>query len=163
MVTMSENLFQVQSSDVWADKEFWNSLHPNCKSEQALRAAKIAAAFNGEGGYTLDKASGPIVESVTYSADGKTATIKYKNVGDGLKTIDGSDKVKGFTTVSSKNTLGVNVTGTITGKDTVEVTATSEIAGIAYNVRTTYYFGDQINLCNSEGIPAGSFLMNKEG
>ena len=161
MVMMSENMFQVQSGDVWADKTFWNNLHPNCKYEQALRAAKIACAFNGEGDITMDNASGPIIESVTYSADGLTAIIKYKNVGDGLKTIDGSDTVRGFNNVSSGNYAGTSVTGTIVGKDTVEVKLISKSYGVGYNIKTTYYFGDEINLCNSAGIPAGAFMLKR--
>ena len=161
MVTMSDNIFQVQSGDLWADKTYWNSLHPNCKYEQALRAAKIACAFNGEGGITLDNASGPIVESVTYSEDAKSATIRYKNVGDGLKTIDGSDEVRGFTSLTVTGTIMGEITGTITGPDTVEVTSTIPMNGVAYNMKTGYFFGDQMNLCNSAGIPAGAFLLSK--
>ncbi|MCR5693864.1 MAG: sialate O-acetylesterase [Clostridia bacterium] len=162
MVTMRKNFFQVMSGDLWADDTFWNTLHPNCKYEQALRAAKIACAFNGEGGYTLDNASGPIIESVTYSSDGKTATIKYKNVGDGLKTVDGSEYVTGYSILTGKNKIGAKAKGKITGKDTVEVVSDSEMKGIAYNVITTYFFGKDMNLCNSAGIPAGAFLLNRE-
>lgn len=162
MVTMRENFFQVMSGDLWADDQFWNTLHPNCKYEQALRAAKIACAFNGEGGITLDNASGPIVESVTYSADGKTATIKYKNVGEGLKTIDGSETVKGYSVVPTKNGVGAKAYGKIVGKDTVEVQSDTAMKGIAYNVVTTYFFGKEMNLCNSAGIPAGAFLLNRD-
>ena len=162
MVTMRENFFQIMSSDLWADDTFWNSLHPNCKFEQALRAAKIACAFNNEGGITLDNASGPIVESITYSNDGKKATIKYKNVGDGLKTIDGSETVNGYSLLTGKNAIGAKATGRIVGKDTVEVTSDKEMKGLAYNVITTYFFGREINLCNSAGIPAGAFLLNRE-
>lgn len=161
MVMMSENMFQIESSDVWADKTYWNSLHPNCKYEQALRAAKIACAFNNEGGITMDNASGPVLESITYSNDGLTATLKFKNVGDGLKTIDGSDTVRGFNSVSSSGYAGTSVTGKITGKDTVTITLSSKKYGVAYNVKTEYYFGDQLNLCNSAGIPAGAFMFKR--
>ena len=161
MVMMADNLFQIQSSDLWADTTYWNSLHPNCKYEQALRAAKIACAFNGEGGITLDNASGPIVESVTYSEDGTMATIKYKNVGDGLKTIDGSDVVRGFTRLSMNGSVSSDITGRIASPDTVVIEASSPLFGIAYNVKTRYFFGDQLNLCNSAGIPAGAFLLVK--
>ena len=160
MVLRDSNMYQIQSSDVWADREFWNTLHPNCKAEQGLRAAKIACAVNGEGGIAMSNASGPIVESVTFSADKKTATIKYKNVGDGLKTIDGSDKVKGFTVGVSKNVARTAVEGKISGKDTVIVTSSSAIGCLGYNNIVTYFFGTEINLCNSAGIPAGAFMVN---
>ena len=162
MVMMSDNLFQIQSSDLWADTTYWNSLHPNCKYEQALRAAKIACALNGEGGITMDNASGPIVESVTFSADGKTATVKYKNVGDGLRTVDGSGTVRGFTTLTSLGTAALDIAGTIVGPDTVELTSSNPLIGIAYNMKTGYFFGNQLNLCNSAGIPAGAFLATRQ-
>lgn len=162
MVMMSENLWQVQSSDVWNDRTYWNSLHPNCKFEQALRAAKIACAVNGEGGIAMSDASGPILESVTYSADFKTVTLKYKNVGAGLTTSDGGTTVKGFSALASKNSFGSALTGTITGPDTVVISSAIGLKGIAYNCVTTYYFGSEINLCNSAGIPAGAFMLYRE-
>ena len=161
MVTMAEGIYQVQSSDVWADKTYWNSLHPNCKYEQALRAAKIACAVNGEGGITLDNASGPIIESVTFSADSRTVTLKFKNVGEGLRTIDGSDTVRGFSAIAIGANVSSDLTGTIIAPDTIEVTSPTFLHGIAYNVKTNYFFGDQLNLCNSAGIPAGAFFITK--
>lgn len=161
MVMMADNLFQVQSGDLWADKTYWNSLHPNCKYEQALRAARIACAFNGEGGITMDNASGPIVESVTYSDDGTIAWVKYKNVGSGLRTIDGSDVVRGYSRLSMNSMISSDITGRIIAPDTVEIEVSSPLLGVAYNVRTNYFFGDQMNLCNSAGIPAGAFMLSK--
>ena len=160
MVMRDNNFYQIQSGDVWHDHEFWNTLHPNCKAEQGLRAAKIACAVNGEGGIDMNNASGPIVVSVTFSADKKTATIKYKNVGDGLKTSDGSGTVKGFTWSTSKFASGSVANATISGKDTVIVTTASAMGCLGYNCITTYEFGVQMNLCNSAGIPAGAFMVN---
>lgn len=162
IVVTLPNSYQIVSSDAWNDRTFFNSLHPNCKYEQGLRGANIALAVNGEAGMTMEKATGPIVESVTYSKDGKTATVKFKNVGDGLKTIDGASEVKGFAGLSSANTPKANgVTAKITGKDTVEVSASFALAGVAYNTVSENYFGETINLANSEGNPAGAFMLNK--
>ena len=159
MVMMSDNIFQVQSGDLWPDKTYWNSLHPNCKYEQALRCAKMACAFNSEDGFTMDSTSGPIIESVTFSEDGKAATLKYKNVGDGLKTVDGSDTVRGYSAITSGYTVAIDLTGTIVAPDTVKITASFTLKGLAYNIKTHYFFGDEMNLCNSAGITAGSFLI----
>ena len=162
IVTVLPNSYQIVSSDAWPDKTYFNSLHPNCKYEQGLRGANIALAVNGEGGMTMEKATGPIVESVTYSTDGKTATVKFKNVGSGLKTIDGAAEVKGFKGLSGPNTLsGNSVTAKITGTDTVEVKASFSLAGVAYNAVSANFFGETINLANSEGNPAGAFMLNK--
>jgi len=163
MVTMTKNVYQVQSSDVWNDRTYWNSLHPDCKWPQAVRAAKIALAHYGMANMTMDNASGPIVESVTFSSDGTKCTIKFKNVGTGLATKDGAAEVKGFNALSATNTISksTKVTAKIVGKDTVEVTSSTALAGICYNAITTYYFGDEVTLMNSAGIPCGAFLFNK--
>ena len=161
IVTTLPNSYQIVSCDCWNDKTYYNSLHPDCKYEQGLRGANIALAVNGEAGMTLGQATGPIVESVTFSSDGKTATIKFKNVGDGLKTIDGGE-LKGFLGCPAVNKPTLKVTATITGKDTVEVKAMSEMRGVAYNAVSENYFGDQINLANSYGQPAGAFMLPRE-
>ena len=162
IVTTLSNSYQIVSSDAWADKTYWNSLHPDCKYEQALRGANIALAVNGEGGMTMEKATGPVVESVEYGKDGKTAVVKFKNVGEGLKTTDGGDTVKGFLGVSNAASIRLeNVTAKITGKDTVEITAGFDLQGVAYNAVAENYFGAEINLANSEGSPAGAFMLYK--
>jgi len=160
LVNMGANFYQIQSSDLWTDKTYWNSLHPNCKYEQGERAARIACAVNNCAGITLSEASGPIVDKVTYSKDLKKATIKFRNVGSGLKTSDGGTTVKGFTVLAGSFVLApsYNVTAKITAKDTVTVTCDMPFVGVAYNAITTCVFGDEINLTNSSGVPAGAFL-----
>ena len=165
MVLLDDNFYQVESSDLWNDRTFWNNLHPNCKNEQALRAAKIACAVLGEGDISMAEASGPVVESITFASDRKSATIKYKNVGDGLRTTDGS-AVKGFQYGRSANAVNGTISATITGTDTVVVQLTGTVArlytisSLYYNCQTSWVFGTDINLCNSAGIPAGAFRMN---
>ena len=190
IVTTLPNSYQIVSCDCWNDKTYYNSLHPDCKYEQGLRGANIALAVNGEAGMTLGQATGPIVESVTFSSDGKTATIKFDNIGLGLKsygnvlkgvkvitntawttplsavistsdTIDGGE-LKGFLGCPAVNKPTLKVTATITGKDTVEVKAMSEMRGVAYNAVSENYFGYQINLANSYGQPAGAFMLPRE-
>ncbi len=162
MVMGTNNIYQVQSSDLWTDKTYWNSLHPNCKYEQALRAAKIACAVNEDAGIRLDEASGPIVESVTYSEDLLSAKIKFKNVGYGLKTTDGDRFVKGFMVLGNTWTVSLDydVKARIISRDTVEVYADKPFLGVAYNVISTWVFGDELTLANSAGIPCGAFLDN---
>ncbi|MBR5059478.1 MAG: discoidin domain-containing protein [Clostridia bacterium] len=167
MVLLDDNFYQVQSSDLWHDTTFWNNLHPNCKNEQGLRAAKIACAVNGEGNIEMENASGPILESVTFSSNYKSVTLKYKNVGTGLTTSDGSTTVKGFQYGRQANSVTGTITATITGPDTVTLKLTGAaqylytIESIYYNCQTSWVYGTDINLCNSEGIPAGAFRMNR--
>ena len=167
MVLKDENFYQVESSDLWNDRTFWNNLHPNCKNEQGLRAAKIACAVLGEAGIRMEEASGPVIESITFSSNYKSATIKYKNVGDGLRTTDGSTTVKGFQYGRNANELTAALSATITSSDTVTVQLTGaaarlySITSLGYNCQTSWVFGEDINLCNSEGIPAGAFRINR--
>ncbi|MCR5694529.1 MAG: hypothetical protein K6G89_06110 [Clostridia bacterium] len=162
LVMKGKNFYQIQSSDLWTDKTYWNSLHPNCKYEQGLRAARIACAVNEEAGLRLDETSGPIVESITYSSDFKKATVKYRNVGTGLTTSNGDRYVKGFSVLQGYFTISpiLEAKARIVSRDTVEITCDVPFVGIAYNAHTTFVYGDEITLTNSSGVPAGAFLDN---
>ena len=158
------NSHQIVSTDLWTDDTFFNNLHPNCKFEQAERAAILAAALNGEGGKTVAQGNGPILVSMEILEGGKKAILTYENVGDGLKTSDGSAEVKGFVLYRkncSINTRGT-LTATITAPNQITVEASSSITGLAYNAVTTNVYGVDINLCNSEGVPAGATVILKE-
>ena len=122
----------------------------------------MALAYNHEADMTLERATGPIIDSVTYSDGGKTATVKFRNVGDGLKTVDGASEVKGFLGLSATNRPTLTVTATITGKDIVTVKCDKAMSGVAYNAVSANYFGVDINLANSYDCPAGAFMLNKD-
>lgn len=152
------------SSDLWNDRMFWNNLHPNCKFEQAERLAKLALAVTHKQ-ITLDNATGPILESVEYSADRCSATLTFSNCGDGLKTSDGGKTVNGF--VALRTDIAINrkaVTAEITGPNTIKITSSTAMkGGIAYNTDSENFYGKDINLCNSNGIPAAAFwYVNSE-
>lgn len=154
------NSYQVVSCDLWSDDTYWNSLHPNCKYEQALRAAELASAVLGEG-KSMAESTGPILVGIEMSEDKKTAILTYDNVGGGLKTCDGSDKVKGFTALRNgfvTNTKA-SLEATITAPNQITITSNTTISGLAYNVITTYFYGKELNLCNSYGMPAGAALI----
>ena len=158
------NSHQIVSSDIWTDTTFWNNLHPNCKFEQSQRAAILAAAVNGEGGKTLAQGNGPILVSMEVLEGGKKAILTYENVGDGLKTSDGGTAVKGFAIYRKNCSINnrATVTATITAPNQITIESDSTITGIAYNVVTTNFFGKEINLCNSEGVPAGATVILKD-
>ena len=90
------NSHQIVSTDLWSDNTFFNNLHPNCKFEQSERIATLAAALNGEAGKTGEQGNGPILVSMEVLEGGKKAILTYENVGEGLKTTDGGNGVKGF-------------------------------------------------------------------
>lgn len=147
------------SSDVWPDDTYWNSLHPNCKYEQAEKLARICYSvwYNGT---TLDEATGPILDSITISDDGLTAVLTYKNVGTGLATSDGGTAVLGYKALGDGyRILSAKVTAEITGTNQVTVTSSSSMTGVAYNIVSDNFYGKEINLCNSYGNPASAVTM----
>lgn len=155
------NSYLSVSCDVWADRTYWNSLHPNCKWEQGVRAARLAA-FLSDGVSTLDKVTGPILKSIELSEDGKTAILTYDNVGTGLTTADGGTAVKGLQVYSARTKSWRRVTedkATITAPNQITVTSSSAIGGVAYNIVATNFYGEDINLCNANGCPAGATIM----
>ncbi len=156
-----KNSYVSVSSDLWSDKTFNNSLHPNCKYEQAERLAALAnTVILGNG--TLDTATGPIFESMTLSSDKKTVTLTFTNVGDGLTTKDGGKAVKGLVGFGAK-TIGLLTyitpkSAEITAKNQITVTFDEEVKGVAYNFLSSDLYGETLNLCNSALCPASAFV-----
>jgi len=163
--TKIDNLYLSASSDLWTDREFPNSLHPNCKPGQAKRLADIAEfVIFGKG--TLDAAMGPIFSSATLSEDKKTITVTFTNVGDGLTTADGGTAVKGIFGFADK-TFGLAnpltpVSAEITAKNQITVTFDEAVKAVVYNYNTTDVYGETLNLCNSAKIPALAFVTPYE-
>lgn len=160
------NSYLSVSSDLWADDTYFNSLHPDCKFEQGQRLAKLAAAVTGTAG-TLESATGPILEKAEFSDDYKTAVLTFTNVGDGLTTSDGGTEVKGFTFMRGSYTInnkkGATITAEITAPNQITVTCSASMKnGVVYNGVANNFYGNQINLCNSFGNPAGAFFVAAE-
>lgn len=160
------NSYLSVSSDLWADDTYFNSLHPDCKFEQGERLAKLAAAVTGSAG-TLESATGPILEKAEFSDDYKTVVLTFTNVGEGLTTSDGGTEVKGFTGMRGAYTInnkkGVTVTAEITAPNQVTVKCSVSMKnGVVYNGVANNFYGNQINLCNSYGNPAGAFFIAAE-
>lgn len=157
------NSHQIVSTDLWSDDTFFNNLHPNCKFEQSERIATLAAAINGEAGKTVEQGNGPILVSMEVLEGGKKAILTYENVGEGLKTTDGGNTVKGFILYRKNCSVSdrAELTATITAPNQITVECASSITGLAYNAVTDNVYGVDINLCNSEGVPAGATVILK--
>ncbi len=155
-----ENSYFVSSSDTWTDKENTNNVHPYVKDLQAKKLASVMDAVI-YGGRTLEEATGPILESYEFSSDRKTLTLKFKNVGEGLQTVDGGTVVKGISAVSKAGTIDNKntVVAEITAPDTITATASKGLAGIGYHAIADYFYGVEINLCNSYGQAATAFWV----
>ena len=160
------NSYLSVSCDLWADDTYFNSLHPDCKFGQGQRLAKLAAAVRGDAG-SLESATGPILESVEFSDDYKTAVLTFSNVGEGLTTSDGGTTVNGFTFMRTAYTVnnkkGATTSAEITAPNQITVTCSASMKnGVVYNGIANNFYGEQINLCNSYGNPAGAFFAAAE-
>ena len=158
------NTYQLVSTDLWDDKTLANNLHPNCKFEQGERLSTLVAAVNGEAGKTLVEGNGPILVSMEILEGGKKAILTYENVGTGLTTTDGGTDVKGFLLFRRTYSVIPNKTvkATITAPNQITIECEADITGIVYNSVTANEYGVDINLCNSEGVPAGATFMLKK-
>ena len=149
--------YVVSSGDAWGDRTYWNSLHPNCKFEQASRAAAIAAAVAGTG--HMEQASGPVLQQALLSGDGTQVALTYTNVGNGLHTADGTADVRGFRALHRQEdgiTLRIGsapLSARITAPDQILLTLDTRADGIAYHVIADEFYGETINLTSS-GVPA---------
>lgn len=162
--TMLDGAYIVQTSDLWLDKTYYidgvrNSLHPYNKWEISERMTAMMLA-NDYGIGSLDEVSGPQMESVEFSEDGLSATVTYKYVGEGL-TSNGT--LKGFKVMTEKKSSWAKPQSmTITGKNTVVITASSKIKAVAYFTQMNDTFPKNLSLCSSTGVPAGAFRVNAE-
>ena len=160
--TILENSYVAASSDLWADREYYNNLHPNCKYEQAERLSDLATVVVNKNG-TLDEATGPVFKNAVISADKKTVVITFTNVGQGITTKDGGNAVLGIIGLreDSMGHVAVNpISATVTDIDQITVVFDVEVKAVAYNYQSEDFYGETINLCNSFGCPAPAFLSS---
>ncbi len=156
-----DNCHIVSSSDLWFNQGWINNVHPYIKHHNASRLTDIVLAHKFGIG-DLELVSGPVLESVSYGAT--NATLKFKNVGSGLKTADGGNEIKGIEIMV--NTTGIyewrDATGEIfLGKDRIVVDSKDQIFGVRYNRNPEHSFPYQLNLCNSHGMPSIAFVNYK--
>lgn len=162
--TILKNSYVSVSNDLWADREYYNSLHPTCKPAQAERLAALAEAviYNN---IALEDATGPVFKSAEISEDKKTVIITFTNVGNGLSTKNGGVDVLGIIGLADKafaHSTVAPASARITANDQITVTFNTEIKAVAYNYRSEDYYGETINLCNASGCPASAFITPYE-
>ncbi len=156
------NSYLAVSSDLFTNDRYDNSLHPDIKDGQAARLADLAGSvcYNLT---VLDEAAGPILKDYAVSEDRKTVTLTFSNVGAGLATSDGGTAVKGL---AAFNRVGgiiedSSLSATITASDTVTITSAKSMYGVAYNFVYDNFYGEEINLCNSNGRIAAAFTFSE--
>ncbi len=152
----------IPSYDLGANEGYWNYMHSPKKKELANRIADLALA-DQYGIGSADAALAPEPETVTLSADKTYVTIKFKNVGTGLKSSTGENTFAGFT-------LGqinlpkkyVAVSGEIISEDTVRVNIpeeTTKLTGIGYACQP-HITKENCQLYNSNDLPALAFYYS---
>ena len=152
------NVHLCQSSDFWKDRDYSDNLHPYTKWEQAERLAGIILAdIYGIG--DPEYVEGPSAESITFEDGGRTATVKFRNVGDGLRAEGG--EIKGIK-IKTASSWTEPESVEIVGKDTVKITAAKAIKSVGYNTARDNTFPEDLTLCNSEGIPCNAFIFNSK-
>ncbi len=154
------NSYVSVSSDLFNDKNYADNIHPHIKGPQSKRLADLACSV-WYGMTPLAEATGPILKEYKVSEDRKTVTLIFDNVGEGLTTSDGGTTVKGFVPFTKFGKLNTvkRLEGEITAPDTVTLTSTNDIYGVAYNAISENYYGVDINLCNSYGRIASAFTF----
>jgi sialate O-acetylesterase len=125
-----------------------SDIHPRNKLEVGRRLARWALAKD-YGKQVVHQS--PRYESM--SAAGNTITVKFKDVGDGLRVID-KPEVQGFA-IAGEDQKFVAAEAKIVAPDQVAVTAKEIAAPVA--VRYAWADDPECNLYNKTGLPVTPF------
>ena len=117
----------------------------------------------------LEKALIPEPEEITVTSQTSSTmviSVKFKNVGEGLKTTDGSDTFTGFSygrTQRPGTAAITDVEGKIISKDTVQITVEKNKVStfckyIGYACQA-HIAKDNVKLVNSYGLPVLAFYL----
>ena len=126
--------------------------HPPAKDRAAYRAADIALHLMGN--KIGHEVFGPAYAS--HEVAGGKITVKFDHAGEGLKSRD-SQPLTWFE-IAASDLKYVKATATISGQDTVEVSAAA--VTVPQHVRYGWSPVTMTNLVNSAGLPAITFRSN---
>ena len=145
----------IPSYDLGADEGDMNYMHSPKKKALANRVADLALA-DQYGIGSADDALAPEPVEITVSEDKTYATVKFKNVGDGLVSTSGDNKVSGFAV--GKLVKLTKAEAEIISEDTVKVYLPgSSAVGLAYAC-FAHVTAEDVQLYNSNGLPAVAFF-----
>ncbi|MBO4868836.1 MAG: hypothetical protein J5585_03910 [Clostridia bacterium] len=151
-----ENTRIIPSYDLGGDDKDPNYMHSPKKKALGDRIANLVLAdLYGIG--SADDALAPEPVEIKLSDDKTYATVRFKNVGEGLVSKGGEGKFNGFE--AGKITKLTAVEAEIISKDTVKVYLPSgSLTGIAYAC-APHVAANDVQLYNSNGLPAVAFYM----
>ena len=166
-----DNALVVPSSDLNTEiNSPFDSVHTYCKPAMAQRLSDvISATVYGKG--KLENSVGPMIENIEYSGDCVTLTfdtdvkfdgeyaggfyLLYTGSYSGGYSRCGSAHAyypRNFVEVTDKNKVEI-----INGNQ-IKITGSQTILGVGYHIVAERYFPANVNLCNTLGIPALSFI-----
>jgi sialate O-acetylesterase len=126
-----------------------NDIHPRDKEPVAERVTRLALSLAyGQSGV----ATGPLLQSV--SQRGESFQLTFSQTGEGLRLSEGNT-VKGFV-FETETGATLSAEARLTGPDTVTLTA-PESGATPLCIRYAAENLPDINLINSEGLPAAPF------
>jgi len=161
--TKIDNSFLTVSMD-WGFKDGDPDFaHPLYKKPIGERLAKVALAKDYGIG-DLNYAQSPVPDYAYKTNEG--IAVKFKYVGDGLKTVGSNTSLLGFRIMQGAIILKTDFSAQIISKDTVLLKYTDKADGVAYGTEliaapdsdNTSYIA---NLANSSDLPAPAFKLLK--
>jgi sialic acid-specific 9-O-acetylesterase len=129
--------------------------HPLYKKVPGQRLAKLVLATE-YGLLDMEYASSPYVSQVEWAEDYVTLSFRY--VGDGLRTIDGSETLLGFQIEEDKKRK--DAAAQIIGKNMVRIFFSGKINTVSYGMQQTVE-STVANLANSELLPVPAFKVTR--
>lgn len=161
--TLVSKSYIASTSDIWKDKDHKNNLHPYCKYDIAKRLSDLAGAVVYKE-RALNFVAGPQFKGYTISEDGKSVKVYFDYAAKGLKAFS-DEQFKGFTVNDNKTPTKVETVG----YNCIEISSDEVITQVNYNAPPAGYdpavwnavtantFPENINACNSEGMPMVAF------
>ncbi len=145
----------IPSYDLGSDEGYWNYFHSPYKRELAERILRLVLAdMYGIG--TAGDALAPEPAEITLSEDKTYITIRFDNVGEGLKANGEGGEVSGFTLGKLSKLTAVKAE--IISKDTVKVYVPEKTTpnAVGYAIEKHIKKG-AADLCSSFDVPALAF------
>ena len=161
--TLVNNSYIASTSDIWKDKEHKNNLHPYCKYDIAKRLSDLAGSVIYKE-RALNFVAGPQFKGYTLSEDEKSVRVYFDYAAKGLKAFS-DGQFKGFTVNDNRTPVKVEAVA----YNCIEISSDEVITQVKYNAPPANYdpavwnavtantFPENINACNSEGMPMVAF------
>ena len=108
----------------------------------------------------IEDTEGPRAVSCTFSNGGRTATIKFTNVGGGLKAY--GNALKGIKVIT-KDVWTSPLSAVITSDDTIVVLTASKMLWVGYNTARSDSYPETLTLCSGTDVPSSAWQFSNMG